>query len=72
MNAMTNILQTRDGYLRLPEVLTAVRIGKSTLYRRIDKGEFPRGYDLGGGAVGWLRSEVEKWIETRPRRGPPR
>ncbi|MBJ7444358.1 MAG: AlpA family transcriptional regulator [Sphingobium sp.] len=62
---------TREAYLRLPEVLSAIGVSRPTLYRRIKAGEFPEAYSLGGNCVAWRRSEVENWIENRTRRVPP-
>ncbi|MEO7468992.1 MAG: AlpA family transcriptional regulator [Sphingobium limneticum] len=69
MNAMT--APTRDVLLRLPDVMSATGLSRSTIYRRIKTGEFPDAYSLGGPCVAWRRSEVEKWIEDRCRRVPP-
>jgi prophage regulatory protein len=56
-----------DAYWRLPTVRAHVGLGRSTIYRRLANGEFPMPYDLGGGRVAWLRSEVEDWMARRPR-----
>lgn len=53
--------------LRMSEVCRRVGLGKSTVYRRIAEGEFPKGVDLGGGVVGWRSDEIEAWIDARPR-----
>ena len=53
------------------EILQRKRIrqitGKSdpTIWRWCKNGTFPRPVPLGGGTVGWLKSEVEAWIEAR-------
>lgn len=60
--------------LRLPEVLAMTGLSRSSLYRRINSGDFPAPILLGGDdsrAVGWRRSEVEAWIESRPRSDEP-
>jgi prophage regulatory protein len=31
----------------------------------MEKGTFPKQYKLGPRAVGWLESDIEKWIEQR-------
>jgi predicted DNA-binding transcriptional regulator AlpA len=38
-----------------------------TLWRRVRAGTFPAPVDLGGGRIAWVRSEIDAWIETRPR-----
>ena len=52
--------------LRVPQVLEATGIGRSTLWRRVKDGSFPRPVRLGPQSVGWRRSDVADWIETRP------
>ncbi len=64
MNFGTHSL-TRDAYLRLTDVRSVTGLGRSTIYRQINAGEFPRPYRLGGRAVGWKRSEIENWVENR-------
>jgi prophage regulatory protein len=54
--------------LRKPALLRKVPFGNSTLYRLIDRGDFPKPIKLGGkdgAAVGWLENEVEDWQKRR-------
>lgn len=61
-----------DAPLRLREVRAATGLGKTTIYRRIALGEFPRAeIDLGGGIVAWERQAIVDWLKNRPRRPPP-
>ena len=55
--------------LRRPQVLKKVGFSRQTLYRRIAEGSFPRPVRIGRQAVGWLKTEVEEWIASRPRAG---
>lgn len=56
--------------LRLRDVITVVGLCRSTIYEKIDAGEFPRPLKLGKRAVGWRLDVIEEWIanleETRP------
>ena len=52
-------------FLRLAEVRNRVPYSKATIYRLIKEGLFPRSYDLGARAVGWLESDIDAWIQTR-------
>ncbi len=52
--------------LRLPEVIAQVKISRSTIYRRIEDGTFPRPRALGAGCVRWRQSEIDAWIDTLP------
>ena len=51
--------------IRLPEVTARTGLGRSTLYARIQAGEFPSPVNLGARAVGWLEAEIAAWIDTR-------
>jgi prophage regulatory protein len=48
-------------------VLDRVCMSKTTLYRRIAAGDFPKPIPIGLGGVGFLESEVDTWIESRLR-----
>ena len=56
---------TGDVILRLPDVLARVGIKRSTLYRLVASGGFPRPVKLSGYAVGWRASDVDRWIADR-------
>ncbi len=58
---------TDDPYLDLAQVVATTSLGKTTIYRKMNEGEFPISFDLTTGRRGWLRSEVEVWKKTRPR-----
>lgn len=51
--------------IRLKEVMHATGLGRSTIYKYIDEGRFPRAVGLGDRGVGWVESEVEDWILAR-------
>ena len=53
--------------LRMHEVLTRVGLSKSTLWRYIGEGNFPRPIKLGPRASGWIEQEIDDWISSRPR-----
>ncbi|WP_322003032.1 AlpA family transcriptional regulator [Marinobacter alexandrii] len=48
--------------LRLAEVQEKTGLARSTLYKYVDAGTFPRPIYLGGRAVGWIDSEVHEWL----------
>ena len=39
-----------------------VALGRSTIYRLISKGQFPRPVKIGGKAVRWVVSEIDAWV----------
>lgn len=50
--------------LRLKKVLEQTGLCRTSVYKAIKDGTFPRQVPLGGRAVGWLASEVEAWIRA--------
>lgn len=53
-----------DRFLRLPEVLKRSGLTRSTLYRKIDEGTFPRQVTIGLRCIGWRESELDRWAES--------
>jgi len=62
-------------FIRLPEVLSRTGYGRTTIYRKMEEGTFPRSVKLGGPpidpnvfdsrAVAWIEDEVDQWIDSR-------
>lgn len=50
--------------IRLPEVSQLVGLGKTAIYERIKEHTFPSPIKLGR-ASGWIKEEVQKWVETQ-------
>jgi prophage regulatory protein len=60
----------KEQLLRLPAVLEATGLARSTLYRFVKNGAFPRPIKIGGSrAAVWLRSAVRAWIQERIQAG---
>lgn len=51
--------------LRFPQVIARTGLRRPTIYLHMKKGTFPRPISLGERAVGWLESDIEKWIQGR-------
>ena len=51
--------------IRRTEVLFMTGLATSTLYAKMQAGEFPRPIKLGRRAVGWKSNDVELWITQR-------
>ena len=60
------MMKTKSRLLRAAEVVERVGLSRVTIWRREREGDFPRRVRLGGNSVGWLESDIEAWIETRP------
>lgn len=52
-------------YLRWPAVKQATQLSRTTAWRLERQGEFPARRKLSANTVGWLRSEVETWVQSR-------
>ena len=61
--------------IRLPEVMNRTGYGRTSIYRKMKDGSFPKSVKLGGPlkdpnafdcrAIAWIEDEVEQWIESR-------
>ena len=62
-------------FIRLPEVLSRTGFGRTSIYRKMEEGTFPKCLKLGGPikdhtkfdsrAIAWIEDEIEKWVEDR-------
>lgn len=48
--------------IRLKEVIDSTGLARSTIYKYIAEGTFPKPVSLGDRCVGWIDSEVHDWI----------
>jgi prophage regulatory protein len=51
--------------LRLKDVIEKTGLARSTIYKYVGTGSFPKPIPLGGRSVGWVDSEVHTWITER-------
>jgi len=51
--------------IRLPEVQHRVGLGRSTIYRWMAEGKFPKPVQLGGYTVAWADADIDEWIRMR-------
>ena len=52
--------------MRLPDVLEATCLSRSTVYRMVAEHTFPAPVRLSRRAIGFLRNDVEQWFASRP------
>ena len=50
--------------LRMPAVVRQTGLGRSTIYRLIANDRFPQPVMLTTRAVGWRKSDVDRWSES--------
>lgn len=51
--------------MRLKAVMDCTGLGRSSIYKFMSEGSFPKSVSLGSRAVGWPSEEVEAWIKSR-------
>lgn len=51
--------------LKLSEVKLITGLSASSVYRAAANGTFPKPIKLGERSSGWLKSEVEQWLQKR-------
>lgn len=51
--------------IRLKDVIDSTGLGRSTVYKYISEGTFPKPVSLGDRCVGWVEGEVRDWILAR-------
>ena len=54
-----------DRILRRAECERATGLSESTLWRLEQRNQFPRRRRISTHAIGWLESQVQKWIRER-------
>lgn len=59
----------------LPELLTCSEVMKltgirsrTTIWRRVQSGNFPSPIDFGAGRIRWTASDISEWVSARPKR----
>lgn len=51
--------------IKLREVTRRTALGRSTIYAKMNAGQFPSSVKLGDRSVAWVEAEVEEWVESR-------
>ena len=59
------VIDLEDRYLSIAEVSAMLGVSRSTLYRMVERGEFPEKIQVTLGRVGWKLSIVNAWIDKR-------
>jgi prophage regulatory protein len=55
--------------IRLKDMITRTGLSRSVIYDRMNEKspryakDFPKSFQLGGGAIGWFQNEVDAWLE---------
>lgn len=51
--------------LKLKEVMERTGLGRSSIYKFVAEGTFPKPISLGARAVGWVDGEVDEWVRLK-------
>ena len=51
--------------IRFKEVQHRVGLGRSTIYRWMAEGKFPKPVQLGGYSVAWAEHDIDAWIRLK-------
>lgn len=55
-----------EKHIRLPAVIEATGLSRSTIYDKTKDGTFPRPVKLSSRAIAWPESVITEWLESRP------
>ena len=55
-----------DRLMRLEEAERTTGLSRSSIYRKMDEGTFPRSVRVTSGAVRWRMSQIMDWMESLP------
>ena len=56
---------TYSQFLRLPQVKELTCLSKSSIYRLMEQGDFPKQVSLGARSVAWVRADIEDWCAQK-------
>lgn len=52
--------------INLKEVMAITGIARSTIYKKMDEGTFPKGLKVSDACVRWRQSDIKEWIDNLP------
>ena len=52
-------------FLRMKDIQQMTALSKSTIYRLISEGSFPKQVKIGKRTVVWVRSDVSNWMDQQ-------
>ena len=58
-------MNIQQEFISLNVVQEITSLSKSTIYRLISEGEFPKQIQIGKRAVVWVRSDINDWINQK-------
>lgn len=64
---MNTNASSNDRIIKIREVIAMTGLSRSSIYLQIKKGTFPVQVKLSTRSSGWLWSEINGWLVSRPR-----
>ena len=74
-NKKTSNTNQKHRFIRLNEVMSRTGYGRTSIYRKMEDGSFPKSLKLGGPpkdpnrfdsrAIAWIEDEIDQWMESR-------
>jgi len=61
-NLRGEVITINDRYLRPSDVAEKCGIHRSTIYRLIERGQFPKSHKASSGRVVWVEEDIEEWM----------
>tara|TARA_B100000674_G_C37865442_1_gene926890 strand:+ start:653 stop:844 length:192 start_codon:yes stop_codon:yes gene_type:complete len=58
-------MKTEVKFLRLPQVKEITTLSRSSIYRMVASGEFPKQISIGSNQVVWIKSQVDDWMNQQ-------
>ena len=58
-------MKTEIKFLRLPQVKEITTLSRSSIYRMVAAGDFPKQIPVGSNQVVWVKQQVEEWMEQQ-------
>ena len=65
----------KRSFIRMNEVISRTGYGRTSIYRKMEEGTFPKSLKLGGPpkdpsifdsrAIAWIEDEIDQWVEDR-------
>ncbi|MCA1196507.1 AlpA family transcriptional regulator [Sphingomonas sp. R647] len=56
-------IETPDRILRLKTVLERTGLSRSTMYRKMQDGSFPKNIQISTRCTGWRESAIDAWLQ---------
>jgi len=71
---MTDPAEALRPMIRMQEIVKIIRVHRSTIYRWMERDQFPRPINLGDGVIAFYEDEVIAWQKNREAQSvaPPR